>query len=171
MQSTLTKTLLTPIKLLPDKAGHFFTGILTKNLQRQLLGEATDEFLELLLKGMDLAFFLSKGYRRNIKDFEGRYLFGTADGMVAVSAIFKDGDMRVSDDAVDDWDVKITFKDAPALLKFLFSKNQDILNSILANEVEVDGNLNYIFKFGFMARDLFHRIGIEQTHDQTSSNS
>lgn len=162
MVSAFTKTVLSPVKFMPDRVGHFFTGIFTKNLQKQLLGEATDEFLELLLKGMDLAFFLSKGYRRNIKDFEGKYLFRTADNTVAVSAIFRDGDMRVNDDAIEDWDVKITFKDAPALLKFLFSKNQDILNSILANEVEVDGNLNYIFKFGFMARDLAHRIGIEQ---------
>jgi hypothetical protein len=30
----------------------------------------------------------------------------------------------------------------------------------LANEVAVDGNLNYIYKFGFMARDLVHRLGV-----------
>jgi hypothetical protein len=30
----------------------------------------------------------------------------------------------------------------------------------LANEVTVDANLNYIYKFGFMARDLVHRLGV-----------
>lgn len=159
MASTFTKTVLSPVKLMPDSVGHFFADFFTRNLQKQLLGEATDKFLEGLLDGMDTAFFLSRGYRRNIEGFEGKYLFRTADNTVAVSALFKDGDMQVKDEAVDDWDVKITFEDAPALLKFLFSKNQDILNSILANEVEVDGNLNYIYKFGFMARDLAKRVG------------
>jgi hypothetical protein len=45
------------------------------------------------------------------------------------------------------------------LRDFIFSRDQDILNSILANQVEVDGNLNYIYKFGFMARDLAKRVG------------
>lgn len=160
MASAFTKTVLSPVKLFPDGVGHFFAGLLTRNLQKQLLGEVTDKFLEGLLDGMDVAFFLSKGYRRNIEGFEGKYVFRTADNTVAVSAIFKDGDMQVKDGDLGDWDVKITFKDASALLKFLFSKNQDILNSILANEVEVDGNLNYIYKFGFMARDLAKRIGV-----------
>ena len=42
----------------------------------------------------------------------------------------------------------------------MFSRDQDILNSLLANDVEVDGNLNYVYKFGFMARDLGHRLGV-----------
>jgi hypothetical protein len=62
-------------------------------------------------------------------------------------------------DAIDDWDVRITFKDAPALNAFLFSKDQDIINSILANEVSVDGNLNHVYRFGFLARDLAHGLG------------
>ena len=43
---------------------------------------------------------------------------------------------------------------------FLFSRDQDILDSLLANDVELDGNLNYIYKFGFMARDLGRRLGV-----------
>ena len=69
--------------------------------------------------------------------------------------------MKVYDEEIDKWNVRITFKDAPALQAFLFSKNQDILDSILKNEVEVDGNLNYINKFGFMARDLMRRFGVQ----------
>ena len=56
--------------------------------------------------------------------------------------------------------VTVTFKDSAAMRRFLFSKDQDILASLLANEVEVDGNLNYIYKLGFMARDLTRRLGI-----------
>ena len=55
--------------------------------------------------------------------------------------------------------VTITFKDSAAVRRFLLSKDQDILSSIMANEVEVDGNLNYVYKLGFMARDLTRRLG------------
>ena len=67
--------------------------------------------------------------------------------------------MDVRED-IDDWNVRVTFKNPAALRDFLFSQNQDILDSILANTVEVDGNLNYIYKFGFMARDIRKRIGL-----------
>ena len=68
--------------------------------------------------------------------------------------------MVVHEEALNQWDVKVTFKNAQALRDFLFSGDQDIVDSLLKNEVEVDGNLNYIYKFGFMARDLEHRLGI-----------
>lgn len=162
MASKLKRSVLRPIPyLFSDRAGLFITSLCSKSLKEELHGRVTDKFLELLLKGMDLAFCLSKGYRKNIKKFEGRYIFKTADNLVAASAIFRDGDMEVLEEAIDDWDVRITFKDAAALRDFIFSKDQDILDSILANDVEVDGNLNYIYKFGFMARDLSRRLGVE----------
>ena len=135
-------------------------------LRTQLGGVATDKFLELLLKGMDFAFsvdsafWLFRGYQQNIKGFSGRYVFNTRDGRVAASAVFQDGDMMVHKEAIDHWNVKVTFENAQALRDFLFSKDQDIVTSLLKNEVEVNGNLNYIYKFGFMARDLGHRLGV-----------
>jgi hypothetical protein len=146
--------------LFSDTINNVITRLFLRKLRKELVGKATDIFLELLLMGMDLAFYLSKGYRKNIKDFEGRYLFRTADDVVAAAATFKDGDMEVHKEAIDDWDVRVTFKDADALNAFLFSRDQDILNSLLANDVELDGNLNYIYKFGFMARDLGRRLGV-----------
>ena len=161
MKPKVKRTLLRTIPyLFSDWAGHFITRLCSKRLIKELCVEITDEFLELLLKGMDLAFCLSKGYRKNIKGFKGRYLFRTAKNTLASSAIFGDGDMEVEEDAIDDWDIRVTFKDAAALRAFLFSKDQDILDSILENKVEVDGNLNYLYKFGFMARDLGHRLGV-----------
>jgi len=118
------------------------------------------KLMEILLRGMDLAFCLSKGYRKNIKNFEGRYVFKTADNVVVASATFKNGDMKVHTKAIDDWDVSVTYKNATALRNFIFSRDQEILDSILANDVEADGNLNYIYKFGFMSRDLSRRLGI-----------
>ena len=101
-----------------------------------------------------------KGYRKNIEGFEGRYLFRTAGELVVSSAVFQGGEMFVKQGSITDWDVRVTFKNVTALREFLFSRDQDILNSLLANEVEIDGNLNYIYKFGFMARDLAHRLGV-----------
>jgi hypothetical protein len=161
MASRLKRSLLRPIPyLFSDRAGLFITKLWSKRLIEELYGKVTDKFLELLLGGMDLAFCLSKGYRKNIKGFEGRYLFRTADDLVAAAATFSDGDMKVHKEAIDDWDICITFKDAAALNAFIFSRDQDILDSLLKNDVQLDGNLNYIYKFGFMARDLGHRLGV-----------
>jgi len=161
MKSFFKKVFLRPIPyIFSDNAGGFLAKISLRNLKKELMGTVTDKFLELLLGGMDIAFNLSKAYRKNIQQFKGRYLFRTADGMVAASALFENGNLKVRKDAVDDWDIRITFKDSKALLSYIFSENQDILDSLLANEVEVDGNLNYIYKFGFMARDLSHRLGV-----------
>ena len=161
MNTRLKRIALRPISyLFPNTIGNFITRLLLRKLRKELVGKATDIFLELLLKGMDLAFYLSKGYRKNIKDFEGRYLFTTADDVVAAAATFEHGDMEVHKEAIDDWDVRVTFKDAGALNAFLFSRDQDILDSLLKNDVELDGNLNYIYRFGFMARDLGHRLGV-----------
>lgn len=161
MAFMLKRALLRPIPyIFSDRVGCFITRLWSRKLREELYGKVTDRFLELLLRGMDLAFYLSKGYRKNIKGFNGRYLFRTADNLVAATANFKDGDMQVHGESIDDWDVRVTFKDAAALSAFIFSKDQDILDSILANAVEVDGNLNYVYKFGFMARDLGHRIGV-----------
>ena len=162
MSPKLKRILLRPIPyLFSDVAGDFTARLLSKRLREELGGTATDKFLDLLLAGMDLAFALSNGYRKNIRDFEGRYLFRSADKHIASAAIFKDGDMQVDPEgAIDDWDVRVTFTDWKALRDFLFSGDQDILDSLLENKVEVDGNPNYIFKYGFMVRDLGRRLGV-----------
>jgi hypothetical protein len=163
MASTFIKTLLWPVsRLVSDDTAISVVRRLVGGLPKELAGEVTDKFLELLLEGMDLGFRLSPDFRENLWGFRGRYVFRTADGAVAVSAGFQNGDMKVHKEAIPDWNVMVTFKNPQALWSFLFSKNQDILDSLLKNEVEVDGNLNCIYKFGFMARELTSRLGIEQ---------
>jgi hypothetical protein len=124
-------------------------------------GRHTDEFLEILLKSMDFAFCWSKSLRKDhLTDFNAKYIFTSADNKVAASAIFAHNDMQVKEDAIEDWDAKVTFKSAQALRRFIYSEDQDVLDSILANEVWIDGNLNLIFKFGFMVKDLQHKFNI-----------
>lgn len=129
-------------------------------LKNELGGTLTDKFVEVLFFSMEVAFILLASYRRNLRDFRGTIVLRTADRRVAASAVFGHEKMTVKTKAVASPDVTVTFKDPAALRRFLFSKDQDILSSLLANEVELDGNLNYIYKFGFMARDLTRRLGI-----------
>jgi len=130
-------------------------------LRKELLGELTDKCFELLLNGMKWAFRLSPRYRKNIKGFRGAYVLRTGDDLVSASIVFDQGKMKVYEDAINDWDIKVTVKNVQAFLKFLFSRDHDILNLVLANEVEIEGNLNYIYRFGFLARDLARRLGVE----------
>jgi hypothetical protein len=129
-------------------------------LRAELEGTITDKFVELLLHGMDVAFVMLASYRRNLRGFRGSYLLRTSDGTVAASAIFDGGRMKVLDSAIASPTVTITFKDPAAFRRFLFSQDQDVLNSLMANEVEVEGNLAYIYKFGYMARDLTLQLGV-----------
>ncbi len=159
MASILKRTILLPIPaVLGDRPGIFLTRWLSSGLEKELCGEATDKFLELLLRGMDFAFCLCRQYRKNILNFRGRYLFRSADHLVQVAAVFENGNMQVLDREIKDPDASVTFRDAGALRAFLLSRDQDILDSLLDNSVEVDGNLNYIYKFGYMANELRHRL-------------
>jgi hypothetical protein len=161
MTSIAYRIFLKPLSIITgDGIGHFIARLFSKKLIVQIEGFATDKFLELLLLGMDLVFCLSRGYRENIAGFKANYLFSTNDGLVSASALFADGEMKVKYSPIENWDVRVDFKNAGALRKFLFSKDRDILNFLLANEVEVQGNLNLIYKFGFMARDLARRFGV-----------
>lgn len=161
MLSKTKRTLLRPIPyLLSDAVGLLIARVFSRKLRKELCGRLTDRFLELLLGGMDLAFCLSKAYRRNIGNFQGRCFFRTPDNLVAAGATFRNRDMEVHREAMDDWNVRVTFKNPAALNDFLFSRDQDILKSVLRNDVEVDGNLNHIYRFGFLARDLARRLRV-----------
>jgi len=73
---------------------------------------------------------LSRSYREdNLEGFRARYVFATSDGKVGTTARFENGDMKVFEEAADDFTVRVRFKDAAALRRFLFAENQDVLKS------------------------------------------
>ena len=145
--------------------------LLDDTLDRVFSG-ATRRIPEHLLKIMGHAFAMSNsplnpvpaldGYQKHIETFNGRYLFQAQEG-VATSVVFQKGEMDVLDDPIDDWDLKVTFKDNQALWKFLLSVKHDAMEAIFKNDVETEGNLNYLFKFGFMVRDLCQRVGLNSS--------
>ena len=116
--------------------------------------EFAEEFLKLLLKLMALFFLLNRNFRRNIQDFNGRYLFRSRDNRIAVAAVFKDKRLKVYEKEIDNTDVTITFRDSKAIMNYLLSPKPDILGSLLRQDVVINGNLNYVYKFAYMAKHL-----------------
>lgn len=116
--------------------------------------EITEEFLVLLLKCMRLIFLVNRDFRKNIEGFNGKYLFNTLEGSMTVSVVFKNGKMKIKDKPIDDPNVTLSFRNARSLWGYAFSEKPDILNSLLKQDVVIDGNLNYLFKFFYMSRHL-----------------
>lgn len=125
-----------------------------QKFEQCLMDDLADDFLELLLDGMRLAFVLDSSYRKNIKNFNGRYHFRSVDNAVTVSATFSGKTMHVIDGAIDNPHVTLIFKDGKSVMKFLLSGKPDILGSMLRQEITPEGNLNYLYKFAYMARRL-----------------
>jgi hypothetical protein len=152
--------------LLPDSVCLWLLHRHKESLRAALEDALVETLLEVLLEGMSLAFLLLRGFRRNLSGFSGKYLFRTANGGVALRALFASRHLSVLRGESADYDVAVTFTDSAAFCRFLFSSDQDILASLLANDVTVDGNLNYVYKFGFMARDLIRRLSLAELVDR-----
>ena len=121
----------------------------------KLLGpEFTEEMLELLLNGMSLVFLVSAKYRENITGFTGRYVFKSTDGSFAVSAAFSNGRMKVREGELYRPNIVVNFRNSRSLMNFIFSPKPDVLGAMLNQDVVLDGNLNYLYKFAYMANHL-----------------
>ncbi len=123
--------------------------------------EIAEEFLELLLKLMSVSFCLDKKLRKNIEGFRGVIQFRSKDNEIRVLAVFKNDKLEVKelkpkDKLQEAPNATVIFKDAEGLMNFLLPKGgqRDVLRSILNNEVVLDGNWNYIYRFGFIATHL-----------------
>lgn len=114
----------------------------------------------LLMQCMRFAFVISKKYRRNIENFKGIYQFRTQDKKVIVSVIFENTKntekqyMKIGKREIFNSDVEVVFRDTNVIRYFLSSDNPDILNCILNQEIVVNGNLNYIYRFGYLTNRL-----------------
>ncbi len=108
----------------------------------------------MLLNAMRLSYLFNKDFRKNIEGFDGRYLFRSRDGKIAIAAIFENGKMHVKEKEIGNTDITVSFRSAKALRAFIFSPKPDILGSVLRQDVVVDGNFNYMYKFAFMAKRL-----------------
>ena len=122
--------------------------------------ELWDDFLELLLDMMRLAFLLNfRHCRKDIEGFRATYNFVSRDGLIAAAAVFAKNKMKMKKEKVpdNDPDLKVTviFKDGQALWKFLMSGTPHVLSSLLDQEIDYRGNLNYLLKFAYMVKTMF----------------
>jgi len=131
-----------------------------KKIIKRIETELLDDFLELLLKVIRLVLCVDRKYRRNIKDFNARYAFRSQDGEIAASAIFKNNKMKVKKDEIPDTNVTVIFKDGKALWEFLMAPDPDVFAFVLENKLSYEGNLNYLMKFGYMAKHLKVMFGM-----------
>ncbi|MGV1099794.1 pyruvate formate lyase family protein [Thiovibrio sp. JS02] len=113
-----------------------------------------DTFLETLLRLMSLALRFDRDFRKNIDGFHGSYLFVSKDGGVTAGAVFAHGHLEVTGGTVQNPHITIQFKDGKALMDFLLTPKPDILGSMLRQEISLNGNLNYLYKFAYLARRL-----------------
>jgi hypothetical protein len=119
-----------------------------------LSSELAEDFLQLLLGLMSVVFMVDHGFRKNIEGFNGRYQFYSKDGSITVAALFGNNRLEVREEDILYPDITVLFKDGKALMGHLLTPKPDILGSILRQEVSLDGNLNYLYKFAYMAKRL-----------------
>jgi hypothetical protein len=128
--------------------------ILLKQLDGCIAGKATEKILEVLLELMSIMFLIDKSYRKNIIGFNGKYRIQDQTGAVDVSFQFASNEMTWQKAEIPNPNIAVNFKDPESICSFLFSANPDILNFVLHNKVSYAGNLNYLFKFAYMAKHL-----------------
>lgn len=122
--------------------------------------ELAEEFFKTLLLLMKFSFLVDRKFRSYIEDFLGIIEFRSKDGEIRVLAIFKNSALKVKEQEPQEIgetpNVIVNFKDHISLMNFLLPKGgkRDILRSLLNNEVILKGNLNYIYRFGFLANHL-----------------
>jgi hypothetical protein len=126
-----------------------------------LANEAAEEFLKVLLKLMSLSFLLDGDLRKNIEGFRGLIQFRSKDNEIRVLAEFKNDrlkrrELKPKQKLKATPNATVVFKNAEALMNFLLPRGgkRDVLRSILRNEVILEGNFNYIYRFGFLANHL-----------------
>jgi len=123
--------------------------------------EATEEFLKALIQFLRFSCFLDGYLRRSMKGFDGKIEFRSVDGGIRVLATFEKGrlrgrELKPEEELKPPANASVVFKDAVAVKNFLLPKGglkgrRDVLRSLLNNEVRLEGNYNYIYRFGFLA--------------------
>lgn len=125
-----------------------------KKLLNCISGHTIENVLDILLELMGLVLRLDSHYRRNIEDFNAVYVFTDKAGDFYSVATFQNERLTVSNEKVENPTFTLIFKDDESLIKLLFSGAPDILNAMLNQEVDFEGNINYMSKFAYMALHL-----------------
>ena len=152
----------------PSEALQIWENAVKKFLD-SLKAETAKTILEALFSIMRTRFqidplIIGSNFRENIEGFEAKYQFRSKSGDINVLLKFHDGDMDWKESPSQDVNASLEFKDGHALVNYLFNylvlQDRDFLKSMTKNEIKVSGNLNYLYKFLFMANHII----LEATH-------
>jgi hypothetical protein len=138
-------------------------GKVRRQFLKRLENNIAEVILILVLNLMNWWFKTDKEFRRNIDGFTGRYQFRNADESFTVAALFTGKGLKVKKGLIKDEDVSVIFKNDKSLetlMKFLLTRDPDILKLILNNEVKVEGNMNYMFRFLYIAKQLKAKLPV-----------
>jgi len=135
-------------------ADNFILDNVLKKFINCMESEFAEDFLKILLELMGVVLFVDSDYRKNIMGFKGRYQFRSSDDAITVAAVFDNDALDVSEEVIEKPNISITFKDGKALMNYLLSPKPDVLGSMLRQEVRLEGNLNYLYRFAYLAKRL-----------------
>lgn len=134
-----------------------------KQLANRLGAEFSEEVLKLVLRGMALAYMVWPEFRKNLHGFEMQYQFATdLDPSFNVAVICRHRWIGVREKWLSPPYVRIDFRDYRAVIDLLSNSKVDLVNEMLNQRLRVTGNLNYVFKLGYMVHHLLKALGIER---------
>jgi hypothetical protein len=122
--------------------------------------KVSDTTLEGLLGAMEVGIKLFPAWRERVQGFRGTLVFTAKSATnpkrepVQATAIFDGKGMVVRREGAASFNAKVTFSDPLALFSFLLSREHDIGEALLKNAVETKGNLNYVYRFGFLVMEM-----------------
>jgi hypothetical protein len=116
--------------------------------------ELGEELIKVLLRGIRLALLLDPDFRKGLKTFKGRYLFKSRESEIEVEAVFDRGRVTWSERPKGRHHATLVFKNPGVLWHLLLSGRPDLLGAMLQQDVTFDGNLNYLYRFAYMANHL-----------------
>ena len=135
-----------------------------KKFVNQVQEEVTEEFLKILLQLLRFCCYLDEYLRRSIENFNGKIEFRSENKGIRVVAEFRDGylhpgELKPDEQLTPPANASVVFKNPEAVKNFLLPPGglqgrRDVLRSLLNNEIRLEGNFNYIYRFGFLATHL-----------------
>jgi len=135
-----------------------------KKFVNQVKEEVTEEFLEILLQFLRFCSYLDEYLRQSIGTSKWKIELRSEDKDIRVLAEFENGhvkprELEPNEQVVPPANASVVFKNPEAVKNFLLPPGglqgrRDVLRSYLNNEIRLEGNLNYVYRFGFLATHL-----------------
>lgn len=135
-------------------SGIGFRAWLSRTYRSHLREEAADSLLEYALRALTVIIEKNPRLRRNATDIDAVYHFSIERARRDISLHLDRRGARVRRGTPDNPDVSIGFRDTASVVSFLLAPKPDILRSLLNQDIAVDGNVNYLFKFAYLANKL-----------------